>query len=291
MINTVVIKEQQLRNGYFESGSGSEKVLIMGSCRTAPYVFYLDEWNKGIGNNRFTIYAIDPFNWHYHPLTNERVDIHEVIKGFETDDRMLNMFASVDVFIHEYYKNYGCFNIFKGDGDKNIYDYGMSPIIDIMIPSFNDVFILFNDHYKFDAQFRESANSDYKMYGQLSGVTQEWIRKKTEDNLDKFYDVCHKSSYPQMATLVSDNIKSLRFMHNFNHVSRAFTLWIFRFLQKDIKIENWEDSRYIDYWDNLHTVDMFDSDSTPLTEYDVEVFGFNWGESIVSFKEYNKIGQ
>src|ERR1035437_2380989 len=146
-INTVSIKGQQLANTYFQTGSGKEKVLIMGSCRVAPYVQYLNSWNEANGN-RFTIYSLDPFNNHW-GMNDERVDFDNALLKLETDERLLSMLKSVDYFFHEHYKNAGMFNVKKGDA-KTIYNFGMSPKIDVCIPSWNDCFVLFTDKITFN---------------------------------------------------------------------------------------------------------------------------------------------
>lgn len=289
MINTVSIKQQQMQNGFFQSGSGPEKVLIMGSCRVAPYCNYLEIWNNGIGNNRFTIYSIDPHNWHFDPVTDKIVDLHAAIDAMEAHEGLLDMLKSVDIFIHEWYANYGMFNTFK-DQEKSIY-YFCSPKTDICLPNFNDIFILFSDFYKFDAEFKEQANREYAAYGKLTEPTQAYIIEKAHNNLEKFYDICRKSSLPQMATMVSSQIKIDRFFWNFNHISSNFSFTVFYeimpllniFLNPSIPDEE-------KCWNEIKDYDMFKDVFTPLTEYDVANFGFNWGEHVVSFKEYNKIG-
>lgn len=62
MINTVSIKQQQLTNTYLKTGSGPDSILIMGSCRVAPYVNYFNLWNEQ-NDNPFTIYTLDPLNY------------------------------------------------------------------------------------------------------------------------------------------------------------------------------------------------------------------------------------
>ena len=54
MIGTADTKAQQLTSrGYWESGSGPEKVLIVGSCRSIAYLNYLARYNAG--TNRYTL--------------------------------------------------------------------------------------------------------------------------------------------------------------------------------------------------------------------------------------------
>src|SRR6201984_1973429 len=108
MIDTIVTKDQQLRNGYYQSGTGPTEILIVGSCRTVPYLSYLAKWNKTSGANQLTVRRIDPCDWAGYDLTS-----------FETDERILSILRSTAIFIHEYLVNYGMFN--TAGTEKNIY--------------------------------------------------------------------------------------------------------------------------------------------------------------------------
>ncbi|HMG14152.1 MAG TPA: hypothetical protein VK590_01825, partial [Saprospiraceae bacterium] len=267
------------------TGSGKEVILIMGSCRVAPYINYLDLWNRTIGENRFTIHSVDPFNWNW-LADGSWTDIKAAINACETDKRILDMLASVDIFLHEYYRNFGMFNIFKGDGEKNIYDYGMKPKIDVMIPSFNDIFILFNDFYVLDKDVKSSVDYDYKSVDGLMPSTKAYIQEKGLSNFDKFCEICLKSDLPEMRDYIVSELKNKRFFWNFNHVSKHFTLAAMMLINgKFLKLNMPQE-----YLDEISKTDMFENPHTPLCEYDVEIYGFNWGEQVVNFKEYNKIG-
>lgn len=171
MINTVQIKEQQLKNGFFSIGTGPEVILVMGSCRVVNYVSYLAALNI---DNRFTIYSLDPFNWNWDAKDN-RVDYRAALLMLQYDEKMLTMLKSVKIFIHEYYANAGMFNCDKKGLTKTIYDYGMNPEIDVCIPNFNDYFILFPDIITFDTELRNMAMQDYNVLGKLAEQTQQLI--------------------------------------------------------------------------------------------------------------------
>ena len=160
MINTVNIKQKQFE--VFRTGhpASKEVVLIIGSCRSVPYLNYFDQYNKTI-SNRFLIYFIDPFNYNWDRNEN-RVDAESVILGLESDANILSIIASTKIFIHEYYGNFGMFNTFK-DAEKNIYKFGMNPELDITVPNFHDVFIMFNDIAKFDVEIRRMAEQDLQV--------------------------------------------------------------------------------------------------------------------------------
>lgn len=271
MIDTVSIKSEQLSNGYFEIGSGNEKVLIMGSCRVAPYVEYLNVWNEANGN-RFTIYSIDPFNWNWNDK-DERTDYEAALSKLETDERLLNMLKSVDYFLHEWYQNAGMFNVKKGDA-KTIYDFGMSPKIDVCIPSWNDVFVLFKDIFSFDLEIRKRGLQDINVTGNISNKTQQEMAELSIKNLNKFYDVCKLSDIPEMATYFKENIYRKRLWHTYNHVNKNFTMAIFNFISDkwlNLNLAN-------DFYDGQE--DIFANSFTPLTEYDIKWFGYEWDEEI-----------
>ena len=221
MINTVNTKEQQLKNGYYSVGSGSELVLVIGSCRSVPYMNYFNKWNVQ-NNNRFTIFFIDPFNWHY-DLQDNRVNIEEKINSLETDKAMLSLLKSAKYCIHEFYSNYGMFNFDKTE-NKNIYQFGLAPDVDICIPNWNNNFVLFGDIVSFDIDMRKKAISDYNVLGKLSEQTAKEIFAISKAGINKFYEVCNKSDMPEMKKIFEINYVYNRFFWTHNHVSKFFTM-------------------------------------------------------------------
>lgn len=194
MIGTVETKREQLKHGYYRTGNGPEHLLLIGSCRSIPYLYYLDLWN--IRHGRFTISFIDPCNWNWN-LNEDRVDYEAAINAKEADPAILELLTSAQIYIHEYYENYGMFNS-SPDNQKNIYQFGLKPQLNICIPNFNDYFIL----------------------GQPKEVGLE--------NLEKFYSVCRLSSFPEMEEYFKANWRTKRFFWSNNHVAKEFTLFIFK---------------------------------------------------------------
>lgn len=276
MVNTVNTKKEQLENGYFKIDSGNELILIIGSCRSVPYVNYLHEWNIANGN-RFTIAFIDPFNFNY-DLNDNRVDLQGKINSLETDDNMLSMLRSTTIVIHEYYENYGMF-CFDKNADKNIYKLGLNPNIDICIPNFNDRFILFGDIVTFDTDMRKKAMADYNVIGKLSEQTEREILDVSRSNIDKFCDVCSMSDVPEMAYYFREHFTSKRLWWTSNHVSKWFTLAIFNFI--NYKFLHLDLSKGF----NIDHVDMFANNYTHLCGYDVKFYGFDWGEEVKSLRD------
>lgn len=272
MINTVSIKQQQLTSGYFTIGSGPEVILVMGSCRVAPYVEYLHQWNLANGN-RFTINSIDPFNWNWN-INDDRVEYIGALKELETNHELLEMLKSVDVFLHEWYQNAGMFNCDKNATD-GIYSFGIKAKIDVCIPSFNDLFILFGDIITFDSEMRRMAMQDYNVLGKLSEQTEAAIMEVSQNNLRKFGKVCYLSDVPEMANYFLANWLNKRFFHSYNHVSKDFTLAVFKFIND--KFLHLDLSKGFDE----NHVDIFANNQTKLTEYDLKYYNFKWPDAEV----------
>jgi hypothetical protein len=275
MINTYDIKKQQLELGAFKVGSGSEAILLMGSCRSVPYLNYLNEANK---DNRFTIYFIDPFNWNWDKKDN-RVDYDVVLKTLETNSYLLSIISNTKIFIHEYYKNFGMFNTIE-DGDKNIYEFGMNPEIDICIPNFNDVFIMFNDLFTFDTVIKEKVINDIKSIGGVSEETQSLCIETSKTNIDRFYGVCRMSDVPEMEEYFKENFTKVRLFWTYNHISKDFAMFIFKKInEKFLKLNISELT-----WNKIESLeDMYANRYTFLTEYDLKFYDYKLNEEIKTF--------
>jgi len=236
---------------------------------------YFNKWNEENGNV-FTINFIDPFNWNF-DLQDNRINAEEKINSMEGDESLLAMIKSVDVFIHEYYANYGMFNLDK-NSSKNIYQFGMIPKIDIMLPAFNDIFILTADIIRFDNEIRKKAIADFNVVNKLTPQTLTDIEDVRERNLDKFYSICLKSSFPEFAMEFMSNYKNTRYFWTHNHIAKNFTFHLFFkiFHQLGLKCSSTFPHEILEY-------DMFANNYTKLTEYDE---GYEWGEEIKPLKDY-----
>lgn len=272
-ISTINTKQQQLANTYFSVGSGPTVILVMGSCRSVPYMNYLNEWNEQ-NDQPFTINFIDPFNWNW-DQDDERINYEEKLAELEKDERLLSMIRSVDIFVHEFYANAGMFNCNKNTG-KSIYDFGIDPLKDICIPNFNNIFILFGDIVSFDIPIRQMAIADYNVSGKLSDKTIKEICKMRDENIQKFYDICLKSDVPEMIDYFAANRKTKRLFWTHNHVSKYFTLAIFRFINQSFLHLKFTE----EYLEKISKDDMFANNYTHQSEYD----GYIWGEEIVPLK-------
>lgn len=242
MISTIETKEAQLANGYYQSGTGPQQILILGSCRTIPYLSYLMRYNEG--KNQFTIRRIDPCDW-----TVENVDLTTL----EKDGRILSVLKSCDIFIHEHLESYGMFNT-ATLSEKNIYQFGMNPEMDISIPNFHDHMVLENDYTAYGVPIPD----DYVTRGGFE--------------IEKFCNVCKRTSFPEMADYFLSNWRTTRFFWRPNHTSAAFTLYIFRlmndkFLHLDLTDE---------FWAGAVTEDLFREPCTQVTERDRSAYSITW---------------
>lgn len=277
MINTQNIKEQQFSVFRIGNEKSKEVILIIGSCRAVPYLNYLDEYNK-LNNNRFLIYFIDPFNFNW-DKDEKRVDYEQVILGLENDQNILDIISSTTIFIHEYYQNFGMFNTFK-EKEKNIYKYGMNPKIDVTIPNFHDIFIMFNDISKFDVEIKALAKEDLAANNKLSDRTLKKLYDISQNNLNKFYANCLKSDFPQMKEYFMSNFLGVRLYWSYNHVSKHYTLKIFQWMNEKFLHLELPSS----YWDTISKEDMYANNYTSPTEYDKQFYDYKWNEPLVKFK-------
>lgn len=273
-ISTVNTKQQQLENGYFKTGSGSETILILGSCRSVPYTQYFHDWNEK-NNNRFTIVFIDPYN-HCFDLQDNRTDFESTILSLEKDERVLSMLKTVDIFIHEYYVNFGLFNCAK-ECEKNIYKFGMNPKVDISIPAYNDIFILTRDIVNFDTKIRKMAIADYNVTGKLSDATYLEIKKVSDYNLNKFLDICSKTSFPEFAEMFKRDYKFIRMFWTSNHIAKAYTLQIFSLIVSKLGLNCTQE-----FYNSINKTDMYANNETLLCEYDLD---YHWNEEIKPLRD------
>lgn len=275
MIGTIEQKKAQLTNGFFTTGSGPEVMLIMGSCRSIPYLNYMKIWNEH-NDNKFTIHFIDPFNWHW-TIDDQRVDYEKTLEGLETNESLLAMLQSVDIFIHEYYQNAGMFNVFK-EGEKNIYQFGMSPKVDICLPNFHDVFILTRDIIAFHPEVRKMAVADYNVTGKLSEETLNEINLIRERNLERFCSICDKTGFEGFKDVFLRHFKSERLFWTFNHISSEFSLNLYLYIMSRL-VWNIDDES----WKAINGLpDLYANNYTKLCEYDE---GYEWNEEVVPLKE------
>lgn len=273
MIGTLNIKPQQLSFGSYKTGTGPEVVLVMGSCRSIPYLNYFHRINP---DNRFTVHYIDPFNWCWDANEN-RVDYQKAIESMEQHPDLLNTLKSVRWFIHEHYQNFGMFNTERSHL-KNIYQFGLRPELDISVPNFHDVFILFQDFITFDQELKAEARKDMESSGVLSYGLQDKLVQRGMSNLTKFYNNCALTDFPELAGVFASNWQLIRYFWSFNHVSNRYTMEVFRMMNEKFMHLNLPE----DFWRWAMANDMFASGPcTPLTKYDIANWGILWDNPVV----------
>lgn len=249
MIYTFTTKNEQLKHGFFRTGTGSEQVLIVGSCRAMPYLNYLARWNETA--NSMTIHYINPFDWGWN-AREEQVDVEQAIDGLEQDPRILDVLKKTTVFIHEHYGNYGMFNTSR-DSAKNIYQFGMASEKDISVPNFHDHFIL---------------HDDFKAFGELPP---DWVARG-EAAVEKFCALCLLSSFPEMAEHFRSNWRSTRFFWTPNHISAPFSMYLFRQMNERFLHLPLDDT----FWQQAASEDMFSTPCTAVTQHDRDAYRLTW---------------
>lgn len=242
MISTIETKQAQLKDGFYQSGSGPEQILILGSCRTIPYLSYLVRYNEG--KNQFSILRIDPCDW-----AVEGIDL----TSFEKDERILSVLKSAKIFIHEHLENYGMFNTDR-EQEKHIYQFGVNALHDISIPNWHDRLILQNDWIDYGT----ITPPNYAEFG--------------EAEVKEFCSICKLTSFPEFAEHFRDNWRSTRFFWRPNHTSAAFTLYIFRQLnEKFLHLDLTEE-----FWSGASQEDLFKDPHTQVTQHDREAYQIIW---------------
>ncbi len=249
MIGTLDTKQQQLENGFYEFGTGSTKVLILGTCRSIAYLNYLHRWNEISGE--FTVRFIDAFNWNWDKDEN-RVDCEATINALESSVTMRMMLEDTDIFIHEHYQNYGMFNT-NPSAHRNIFQFGLDPDIEVCIPNFHDVFILEND---------------FKAFGHVD----ENYHQKGEYAVANFIRKCQLTSFPEFGDIFRDTWRSIRYFWTPNHISAEFSIAIFGLMNsKFLNLKLTEE-----FWNEAKTEDLFREPHTQVTAKDIEGYGLKW---------------
>lgn len=274
MFTTVDTKSTQLRNGFTRSGTGSKTVLVVGSCRVIPHFNFLSDVNP---NNSLSIYFIDPFYWNYDEKDN-RVDLFDNLHRLEQHPQVLEVIKNAEWFVHEHYANYEMFNTDKSR-DKTIYQFGMSPKIDLCIPNYNDLFILFQEIVNYHHEFRPAARRELIENGKLSEGLQRSMAEYGRSEISKFIAICGLSSFPKFAKFFQDNWTKTRLFWTMNHVTANFTIELFELIAKRLGLVTTPELKA-----KWHKEDPYTIPVTRPTQYDVDNYGLSWSEPIAKLK-------
>lgn len=262
MINTINIKAKRF-DGLFQCGNPDSKevLLMVGSCRGVPHLNFLNAANGG----RFKIYYVDPHDFHWDKQDN-LVDLYATIDTVAKDERVLDIFRSATVFIHEHYSNYGCFNTNRA-APGNIYEHGMAAPVDICLPNFHSKFIL----------FQEILDQNPDLKGDLDRTREIGL-----NSIAVFKEMCGRTSFPEFADYFEANMRRVRMFFSNNHVSHHFTIPLFRMMNE--KFLHFPVDQ--EFYDGLYqTPDMYSNHGVvPLTQQDVDAHGWQWPEPLVQLK-------
>jgi len=272
--DTVNTKIEQLTSGWNRSGTGSQIVLVMGSCRSVPYFNFFHDLNA---DNRMSVYFIDPFYFNYN-LAGEFVKLEEVLDAKEKDGKLLDLVRSVKWFVHEHFENFGMFNTSR-ERPKHIYQFGMNADIDLTIPNYHDHFILFQDHVNFDREIGQEARRQLRRDGALSSELCKKIIGRGQKDLDRFQLVCRLSSFPEFGNTFAEQWTKTRYFWTCNHVTGEFTTAVMSLIGQRLGLA--VTPELIAKW---KPDDIFSAHFTPVTPYDVEHYGVRWSEMVVPLK-------
>lgn len=237
-----------------------ETVLILGSCRVVPYLNMLAHYNGTSGGNTLRIFCIDPINYCV-DMAGNALPTAGLLEALETDEHFLSILRSVTIFIHEGLSSFGILNTLRS-AETNIYQFGIEPKIDVMIPNFHDIFILVNDFKAIDPKWRKELNE----------MEQLAIVQHGNTHIDRFCGICEKSSFPEFGPWFRENFLKQRLFHSFNHVSAAFTLAIFRLInEKFLKLE-----LDADFWAKIGEQDIYANIQTAVTDLDRKWRPYQW---------------
>lgn len=271
MINGNQTKEAQLRDNWFQHGTGPLKILLLFPCRGIFFLNYLADLNV---DNQFTIFYVDPVNWGLAERQSRETWL-AANDRLRVDRRFTDMLASAHWFIHERYVGHEMFST-ESICRERIYDHGLHPELDITIPNFHDHLILFNDVIKYSPGMKERAMIDMRSNQALSEWTQNDIVKIGQGEIVRFGLSCRMSSLPDMEGFFESEWTKQRLFWAINHISAAMAVKMFR-MANDSFLK-------LDVPDHLWTQWLADpSFSTPCsihTRYDVEQYGVSWPQPV-----------
>lgn len=274
MIGTQETKRAQIANGYYQTGNGPLKILIVGSCRSLAYLNYLARWNAMSGNG-MTIRFIDPFNWHWDANEN-LVDLEAAITAMENHPGLRAALGETEIFLHEWYQYYGMFNTNKAAA-KNIYQFGLAPRLDVCFPNFHDHFVLFQE--QIDMNVGGIADT-VKTFETIWPPVADRMTKYGLATIEKFYEVCRKSDFPEIALAFEATWRKKRYFWTGNHVSKHFTLLIWEQLcDRFLEINQTVELRAA-----IADLDIFANPHTQVTQYDIDAYGLQWNCPVVPLK-------
>lgn len=223
-----------------------------------------------MSGNPYRIQFIDPWGYHWSEDGKDQ-DFEAALIRAESDERILTTLRDATIFIHEHYENAGMFNT-SSKTEKTIYQFGMKPRLNITIPNFHDHWILGLEQVMFDQELRGRL----AVHGRVTEELFQEMKERGLAEVEKFLRVCALSDFPDMGPYFQEHWTTERLFAKGNHVSKGFTLPIFR----------WMNEKYLhlplsnDFWQGASQEDLFGNDCTPMTQFDVDAYGLKWPEPI-----------
>lgn len=269
---TIDEKAVQRAHGTCKVGSGPHTILLVGSCRIVPYLNAFHRLNR---DNRFSIHMVNVVNFAF-DLKGRQENPEETAARYENHPELLKVLKETKWFIHEHLEHYGMFNTDR-KASKNIYQFGVLPECDVMIPNFHDLFVLFRDQLRYDAELRAQAQRDMEFYHRLSDDVQDRMKDRGLREIAKFLGICEMTNLPEMGQVFAEKWRQTRYFWTTNHITNNFVMLALRlmnekFLHMDINGMTWEDIVGEDIYRNPHT---------HITQYDVDNFVLSWDEKLV----------
>lgn len=261
--NTQSIKAPHYTQGFFSTGTGPEVIVLLGSCRIVPYLNFLNYLNK---DNRFTLVTVDVVNFSFDEH-DKSVDGREFSKRFESSKPLLDVLRKCRIFIHEHTANYGMFNTDKAQ-ENHIYKWGMNPEVDIGIPNFNNIFVMFQEYMDYDTELRNEAKA---------GMTPIWagkVQRKGLDAIEHFLGICKLSSLPEFGTMFAETWRNVRYFWTGNHVSNKFTGAVFGMMNDRFLHLPTDEG----FWNMVKSDMMYSTPCAPITSWDRRAYGLTWPE-------------
>lgn len=245
-----------------------EVILIVGSCRCVPYLNYVARWSK-MNGDCFRIHFIEPWNAHWDAHGKE-VDFEAALSRLEGDGNVRQALRETTIYIHEFYNCAGMFNS-SPDEAKNIHQFGLNPRVEVSIPNFNDVWLLFREQLQFDEIKRERVKGTG---GIPTPMLIEEMKTSGLNDLERFYRACRLSSLPEMEQHFEANWRSRRMFWKGNHVSKHFTMRLF--YEMNDKFLDWPLTE--EFCGEIFKEDLYGNVITPVTQFDRDAYGITWDE-------------
>jgi hypothetical protein len=240
-----------------DSVRASNVVLVVGSCRAVPYLNYMQAYNRAAGKPVFAAAYVNPADLQT-TATGYPQDAREAIMRLVSRDRVKDFCSEATAMLCEHVQNYGALNTTPDGWLRQVALPIYSPVF--TIPNWNAMAVLQHDILElFPLTFQ----------GRLLRHEHEKVSK---NSIQKFFDHCVKSSFPEMAEVFEASWRKEKWFHTHNHVARPFTEFIFTQWLMRMGIDPMP--REALEW--TRSFDLFAKPCTEVTQQDREVLEIEW---------------